>query len=375
MYTKNIFWWLCLASIIPLGARAQELSYHLTGEIPLFNSGDKVFLQKVSGTDSITLNRSGKFFFSGALSGVSKSNILIGKTLREAYRKPFPFYLEAGEIRISSKDSLVNATVIAGKANKDQSDFNKLIRPIESEQTALFQSYRQLTDEEKRKADVKKELKKNRISLENRKNAVYKSFLSARSGSPISIDLLRQLGGYFPEYDEVYPIYQLLSKSVKDSKQGRTYLAEIQAIEKVSTGRVAPDFAQTDTSGKLIKLSDFRGKYVLIDFWASWCGPCRAENPNVVRTFNQFNDQGFTIAGISLDNEKSKEDWLKSIHEDHLEGWAQLSDLKGWYNEVARLYAVKAIPSNFLISPEGKIIARNLTGEELGFRLKEITEK
>ena len=106
-------------------------------------------------------------------------------------------------------------------------------------------------------------------------------------------------------------------------------------------------------------------KYVLVDFWASWCGPCRVENPNVVKVFNQYKDKGFTVLGVSLDREGAKDKWMKAIHDDNLT-WTHVSDLKFWNNAVAQQYGIKAIPMNLLIDPQGKIIAKNIRGEELG---------
>jgi peroxiredoxin len=136
-------------------------------------------------------------------------------------------------------------------------------------------------------------------------------------------------------------------------------------------GKNAPDFEQADTSGNMVKLSGFRGKYLLLDFWASWCGPCRAENPNVVKAYQKYHDRGFTILGVSLDQPGKKEAWLKAIHQDGLT-WTHVSDLQFWNNAVAKMYGIRSIPQNFLLDKDGKIIATNIRAEELNKKLSEI---
>lgn len=145
--------------------------------------------------------------------------------------------------------------------------------------------------------------------------------------------------------------------------------AGLQTIKKSLAPAKAPDFTQPDPSGKPVSLSSFKGKYVLVDFWASWCPPCRKDNPNVVKAYNEFKDKNFTILGVSLD--QSKEAWLQAIQQDGLT-WTHVSDLKFWSNEAAALYGVQAIPANFLIDPQGNIVAQDLHGEEIAATLRRI---
>lgn len=136
-------------------------------------------------------------------------------------------------------------------------------------------------------------------------------------------------------------------------------------------GKTAPDFSLPDPNGKSVSLSSFRGKYVLVDFWASWCGPCRLENPNVVKAFNRFKDKNFTILGVSLDRPGQKDEWMKAVQKDNLT-WTQVSDLQFWSSPVVQLYKIDGIPFNVLVDPQGKIVADNLRGEELENKLAEM---
>ena len=152
-------------------------------------------------------------------------------------------------------------------------------------------------------------------------------------------------------------------KNFPNNKTVQSFVAHMQEIQPLSVGQEAPDFGSETPDGEVVKLSDLRGQYVLVDFWAAWCTPCRHENPNIVAQYHQFKDRGFTVLGVSLDRDRAA--WLKAIEDDKLE-WTHVSDLKMWESEVGRLYNISAIPASFMIDPEGKIVAKNLRGPALG---------
>ena len=185
------------------------------------------------------------------------------------------------------------------------------------------------------------------------------------------LEVLR--GGRVLDKDQYFDVYlrfaDLLKKEMSNVGIAKEFIAEVEQMKKLAIGQLAPDISLPNPEGEMVSLSSLRGNYVLVDFWAKWCKPCRMENPNVVKMYQKYNDKGFEVFGVSLD--RRREDWLQAIEEDKLY-WTQVSDLKFWKSEAAQLYNINAIPFALLLDPEGRIIGKNLRGKQLENKLEEI---
>ncbi len=326
-------------------------------------------------TDSAILQQ-GKAVFKGTLDEPVLSQLQLAEegqegAPRRSTKNLLTVYLQPGTITVLAKDSLNDAAVQGSALQKDYTALKQKSAVYEKAQTPFIDKY--VASRKSKDTKGQEEAEASLDSLDNLlKENVYKPFITANAAkSPVALYALTQYAGYEIQPDKVEPLYNSLAQAYRDLPTGKKFAERIATAKKTGIGQIALNFTQNDTLGNPVSLASFRGKYVLLDFWASWCGPCRAENPNVVKAFETYKDKGFTVLGVSLDQPGQKERWLKAIHDDRLT-WTHVSDLQFWNNSVAQQYGIQAIPQNLLLDPQGKIIAKNIRGEELQQKLKQV---
>jgi peroxiredoxin len=366
---------LLLAPVLSFAQTPQE--FELKGKLDLSKPVDWMYLRYSSNGQYITDSvqpKNGEFKFKGTISEPQEAS-LIAKFKQQGDEKPprdfVQLFLEPSKIEFNAKDSLKNNTV---KGSSGNTDFVTLMKQQQSyDFEPLYNTYDSLE-----KAGDKEGMKKTEDAInklnDEMNEAVYASFVKNHPNSSVTLFALKQYAGWDIDPSKVEPLYNSLSASLKAMPSAKALKQRIDIAKNTAIGNYATDFTQNDTLGKPVSLSSFRGKYLLVDFWASWCGPCRRENPNVVKVFNKFRDKNFTILSVSLDRPDAKDKWLAAIHKDGLT-WTHVSDLKYWDNAVAKQYGIRAIPQNLLLDPQGKIIAKNLRGEDLDVKLKEVFGK
>lgn len=360
---------LILLFLLPVVVLAQNRNYILKGKIASLNSPAHVFLVYNRTLVSSVALHNGEFEIDGIISEPTIAYLSLNKDGdKYAYDNYVEVYIEPGTITVAdASDSLSKAKITGTKNNDVNEEYKQLMRPLEKRDNELEVRDTAATEAQKGSATFLKDLQLQNKALQEEEDAVQKNFIKTHPSALVSLNVLYYYAYYSP-YEEVKVLYDGLSSSIRNSQQGVEYAAELKRMQTVSVGKRAPDFTLPDTSGQEISLSSFKGKYVLVDFWASWCPLCREANPDIVKAYNQFKNKNFTILGVSLDKAGDKSTWMKAIRHDNLT-WTQVSELKSWQSSVVSLYHLTALPQNFLLDPDGKIIARELTGEELSTRL------
>lgn len=321
---------------------------------------DKSFIDSVKVSDS-------KFKFTGK--SPEPNMYWITFTSNPTTQPNIIFYVDPGKTTVRfNMDSLQNLSIKGGQNQLDYEEYKIMMLTFSMKQQEIVNQYNNARANNDMNTMQAKQMEFEQLSIgvkEGLKNFIKNHPKSAVSGFIIYSEYAN------PSFTakEVEEVIGLLDKSALDTKFGKLAKDRLSNMLGTSIGYPATNFTQNNPDGKPIKLSDYKGKVVLVDFWASWCGPCRAENPNVVAAYQKYKDKGFTVLGVSFDQNKDK--WLEAIGKDQLT-WDHVSDLKGWGNEVGRIYNITSIPQNLLIDKEGKILEKNLRGPALEEKLQEI---
>ncbi|MGB4844048.1 MAG: TlpA disulfide reductase family protein [Ferruginibacter sp.] len=351
-----------------VNAQTNDSAYSIFGKFEKVKKG-KIYLTVYGENGAVkdsTEIKKGFFTFKGFVQKPSTAFL----TMPDHKNDNLRFFVEPVKMTISGKGDKLNDLVIAGSVlNTDNKKLSESLKPVNAEEEKYYAAYSEASKSKNQK--VLDSLDALEDVMTKRKRAVIKEFVLANPGSIRSAMAISENYGYYAEADEVEPLYTALSASVKSSVAGENVKKMLDIYKTVAIGQMAPDITQLDTTGKSLSLSSLRGKYVLVDFWASWCGPCRKENPNIVKAYQAYHPKGLEIFGVSYDNEKGVAKWKKAIVDDNLT-WKQVSDLQGWKNATSDQYYIKAIPSNLLLDKEGRIIAKNLFGDKLTTKLAEL---
>ena len=303
-------------------------------------------------------SKSGKFLLKGRIADPDIHTLSVKGSDKRAF-----LFLEPGKMTVRGhKDSLGSLVAAGSQSQAVFEAFNREFSPLYAKAGELSQKMSSGPDPD---GSMSKEFKSLMNDIESRTD----QYVDRYASSPVTPFAILVNSQMSEDVARMEARYERLTPAARESKYGRILGSTVADAKVGAVGSMALDFTQNDPEGKPVTLSSFRGKYVLVDFWASWCKPCRVENPNVVEAYNRYRDRNFTVLGVSLD--RSKDPWLQAIKDDNLT-WTHVSDLKFWNNAVSQQYRISSIPQNLLIDPNGVIIAKNLRGKELQDRLAEL---
>lgn len=360
--------------LLAMSAMAQD-GFTLKGKFTENHDGQKVMLTYIAGNKAIqdsVLVKNGLFLFKGKVKEVVKATITL-KAFKESEDEMVRMfsvdeqYFFLDNKNMSFYGATANSAVIkGGEAQADYLLLKKELHPFQSKEDSLnkliFKHFMAKNDVERIKAI--KQLDVPEVEISRIKNA----FMIQHPDSYVALNMVESKGGII-DVKKFEPLFTALSPRMRNSPRGKKLAARLQIAKRTSVGQSAIDFKVTDAKGNPVSLAALKGKYVLLDFWASWCGPCRAENPNVLKVYQRFKDRKFDIIAVSLD--EKKEAWLTAVEEDGLP-WPQVRDLKGTDKSLVSIYDIKSVPQNFLIGPDGVILAKNLRGKNLEKKLADL---
>lgn len=371
-----------IIALVPAFAFAQQTptSFTVNGKVGKVSTPAWAYLFYQAGANKVVDSAivvNGSFMINGSVPAPSFAMLVIdhkGTGIAKLGTTPdvLNIFVDKGAISVTTdKDSVKNAVVTGSPLNEDNKQLTLQLAPINEDAKILNAQRLSASREQQGTAEFQRSIQAKVKGLQDRQMGIFKSFITSHPDSYLSLIVISQIGKQGVDPAQIESLFNGLSPSLKSLEIANVLKKSIDEAKITGVGSLAPDFTQTDVNGKPVTLSSLRGKYVLIDFWASWCGPCREENPNVVRAYQKYKAKNFTILGVSLDRPNDKDAWLSAIKKDGLE-WTQVSDLKFWSNAAAQLYFIQSIPANFLLDPNGKIIAKNLRGTDLDDKLAEL---
>lgn len=358
---------LLLTALLPLLAFAQK-PFTIAGDVKQFKNGDRIYLSyKENGKQHLdsTVANNGYFKFGGSINSLGigyicrNDNPLTADILYDA----ITIYIQPGNILVTTQDSLKYATIEGTPLNKDNTELELALKPLTKKYRIIADKYDTLTPQQQADVTFTDPIKVATDAILKQMEPIKFAFIKSHPDSYISLLTLDRMVNH-ADFSLVADAYNSLSVANKTSALGKTMEATINSAKHAQIGVMAANFELTTSSGKKVKLADFKGKYLLIDFWASWCLPCRQENPNVVAAFEKYNSKKFTVLSISIDSKTGRQAWLQAIKTDKLP-WTQAIDHYNAAASVKNLYGVTTIPANVLIDPTGKIVAKNIKGLEL----------